>query len=200
MNGQDSNGTAREPTDAEKNRWSAMAHAARMSTASAQAAIRRGKRMAAAAAWPQIRKLISDNIIKALLVGIILDPIEALLWYYSQVKKDGPMDYKNRDRWKEALPGVPYPPGGVNDAMYSVFGYPLSPANLGNMNAGAVGKTLGILEVLILQQAGAAHLRDHEGYGFISSQLESVQRGSDEFYGDSEDCNTYINIGFSLVS
>ncbi|MBA4347259.1 MAG: hypothetical protein C0413_00175 [Clostridiales bacterium] len=63
------------------------------------------------------------------------------------------------------------------------------------MNYALVGKALGIPEWLLLQQAGAAQLRDHKGYGFIQSQIESL---FDRSYGDEEQDQDMIKSGFGV--
>ena len=105
------------------------------------------------------------------------------------------MDYKDKDRWKAALPGVPYPAGGMFDQAYYAFGMPVSPTDVGNLNAAVFGKALGIPERILMQQAGAAHLRDNLGYSFWASQKASFTK---KHYGDSKRCNKYIKLGFSI--
>ena len=60
--------------------------------------------------------------------------------------------------------------------MYDVFGYKVSSSDLGNLNYALVGKVLGIPETLMLQQAGAAQLRDHKNMDMIGSQRESMEK------------------------
>ena len=68
--------------------------------------------------------------------------------------------------------------------------------NLGNLNYALVGKTLGLPEWLLLQQAGAAQLQDHEDYLPSEAQLESIRR-SDQGYGDESDDQEMITNGFN---
>ena len=104
------------------------------------------------------------------------------------------MDYKERATWVKTFPNLPYP--GMDNQVYQVFNYPLSPANLGNMNAAAYAKSLGIPTELARWQFGAAHLRDHPPeYDMLTSQLEALKRN---YYGDSPDCYKYTKIGFEL--
>lgn len=51
---------------------------------------------------------------------------------------------------------------------------------------------LGISDVMLLWQAGAAHLRDHEKQGFFESEVKSLLYGKDDFYGDQG--NDFHNI------
>ncbi|MCE5187711.1 MAG: polymorphic toxin type 44 domain-containing protein [Eubacteriales bacterium] len=115
-----------------------------------------------------------------------------LLWFYNNVKADAPMDYKNPIIWKKALSGLPYP---EEDKVYHVFGYDISSSDLGNLNYALVGKALGIPEKLLLQQAGAAQLRDHEKMKFFKSQRESFRLDD---YGDTYDDQEMIGNGFDV--
>jgi len=117
-----------------------------------------------------------------------------LIIFYNDVKKGGSMDYKEQAQWEAALPGVPYM--GTDVKAYTVFGYYLSASDIANLNFGAYGKAYGFSETLLLQQAGAAQLRDHdEHYGFFASQRESFKR---EFYGDEQDDYNMIRNGYAL--
>jgi hypothetical protein len=78
---------------------------------------------------------------------------------------------------------------------WNFFGIDISSSDLGNLNYALVGKALGIPEWLLLQQAGAAQLRDHKGYGFIQSQIESL---FDRSYGDEEQDQDMIKSGFGV--
>ena len=49
-----------------------------------------------------------------------------------------------------------------------------------------------------LQQAGAAHQRDHEGAGFFKSQYDSLERGTDGTFGDQADDYNNIKLGYKL--
>ena len=124
-----------------------------------------------------------------------------MLWFYNNVKADARMDYKNPIVWKKALPGLPYP---EEDQVYHVFGYDISSSDLGNLNYALVGKALGIPETLLLQQAGAAQLRDHPEHSyanglekFVMTQTESMQR-RDREYGDQSDDQEMIGNGFDV--
>ncbi len=66
---------------------------------------------------------------------------------------------------------------------------------LSNVNYALVGKALGIPETLLLQQAGAAQLRDHGKVGFIKSELESL---SARDYGDEAQDQGMIKMGFDI--
>ena len=79
--------------------------------------------------------------------------------------------------------------------MYHVFGYDISSSDLGNLNYALVGKALGIPETLLLQQAGAAQLRDHEKMKFFKSQRESFRLDD---YGDAHDDQEMIRNGFDI--
>ena len=61
--------------------------------------------------------------------------------------------------------------------------------------SGVVGKALWIPHNLLLQQAGAAHLRDRYGHGFVESEWNSLGADND---GDSRRCNDMIMFGFTL--
>ena len=102
------------------------------------------------------------------------------------------MDYKNQMIWQKALPGLPYP---EEDQAYQVFGIDISSSDLGNLNYAMIGKALGIPETLLLQQAGAASLRDHKGYGFLKSQTDSLV---DRDYGDEEQDQDMIKNGLDV--
>ena len=111
------------------------------------------------------------------------------------------MDYKNPERWAAAFPGLPYPGNGGEDQIYTAFGYKISASNLGNLNAGVVGKAYGFSEFTLLWQAGAAHLRDHEPYYNLPiSQIEALKIGPEYFYGDSAACNEYVRYGFGIYN
>ena len=79
--------------------------------------------------------------------------------------------------------------------MYHVFGYDISSSDLGNLNYVLAGKALGIPETLLLQQAGAAQLRDHGKFGFIKSEIESL---TNRDYGDEEQDQEMIGNGFDV--
>ena len=49
-----------------------------------------------------------------------------------------------------------------------------------------------------LQQAGAAHQRDHMGDGFFDSQFNSFKKGTGEHFGDQEDDYYNIELGYRL--
>lgn len=104
------------------------------------------------------------------------------------------MDYKNPIIWSKALPGLPYP---EEDKVYNVYGINISSSDLGNLNYAMVGKALGIPETLLLQQAGAAQLRDHKDQGFFESQYNSMQ---DDDYGDQEQDQEMITKGFNAYN
>ena len=79
--------------------------------------------------------------------------------------------------------------------MYHVFGYDISSSDLGNLNYALAGKALGIPETLLLQQAGAAQLRDHKKMKFFKSQRESFRLDN---YGDAHDDQEMIRNGFDI--
>jgi hypothetical protein len=106
------------------------------------------------------------------------------------------MDYKNPAVWYRTFPDLPYP---KEDQVYNVFGYKVSSSDLGNLNYALVGEVLGIPETLMLQQAGAAQLRDHEHYGMIKSQIESIKE-KERGYGDEPDDQAMIKNGFLLYN
>ena len=114
-------------------------------------------------------------------------------WFLDNVTKNKPMDYKNPAVWYRTFPDLPYP---KEDHVYNVFGYKVSSSDLGNLNYALLGKVLGIPEVLLLQEAGAAQLQDHEHYLPIMAQLESLLRSSRGF-GDESDDQAMIKNGFS---
>jgi hypothetical protein len=58
-----------------------------------------------------------------------------------------------------------------------------------------VGRALGISKDRLLQQAGAAQLRDHEHFSMLGSQRESFKRDA---YGDQPDDQEMIKIGFNV--
>lgn len=155
-----------------------------------------------AVASEQIEALIMKNVEEAKRIAFlsgankfISEP--TLLWsFYQNIKKDAPMDYKNPIIWSKALPGLPYP---EEDKVYNVYGINISSSDLGNLNYAMVGKALGIPETLLLQQAGAAQLRDHEEWDFIGSELESI-RQKDAGYGDQDQDQGMIKMGFDIYS
>ena len=157
-----------------------------------------------AAASEQIEQLIMKNVEEAKRTAALsgqvvskLPPLATLMqWFYSNVKKGSPMDYKNQMIWQKALPGLPYP---EEDQVYQVFGIDISSSDLGNLNYAMIGKALGIPETLLLQQAGAASLRDHKGQGFIESQLKSLSK-KEPWYGDQEDDQLMIKNGFKVFN
>jgi len=113
-------------------------------------------------------------------------------WFLDNVTKNKPMDYKNPAVWYKTFPDLPYP---KEDQVYDVFGYKVSSSDLGNLNYALLGKVLGIPEELLLQQAGAAQLRDHLHYGMIKSQIESIKE-KNRGYGDEQDDQDMIKKGF----
>ena len=151
-----------------------------------------------AVASEQIEELIMKNVEEAKKVAFasgankfISSP--TLLWsFYLNTKKNAPMDYKNPIIWSKALPGLPYP---EEDQIYNVFGIDISSSDLGNLNYALVGKALGIPESLLLQQAGAAQLRDHKKHEFLDSQIESLVARD---YGDEKQDQEMIKNGFDI--
>lgn len=82
---------------------------------------------------------------------------------------------------------------------WNVFGIDISSSDLGNLNYALVGKALGIPETLLLQQAGAAQLRDHGEWDIVSSQFESIRQKNND-YGDQTDDQDMIKSGFELYN
>ena len=117
-------------------------------------------------------------------------------WFRDQVSQNKPMDYKNPAIWYKTFPDLPYP---KEDKVYEVFGHKISSSDLGNLNYAMVGKALGIPEWLLLQQAGAAQLRDHGEWDIVGSQFESI-RQKDKGYGDQADDQKMIKSGFELYN
>ena len=150
----------------------------------------------------QIEQLIMKNVEEAKRVAALYDldksgpfPKSGLYaWFYQNVKKDSPMDYKNQKIWQNALPGLPYP---EEDKAYNVFGINISSSDLGNLNYAMIGKALGIPEFTLLQQAGAAELRDHGKRSFLGSQFESFKE-RDRGFGDQGDDQKKIAEGFDI--
>ncbi|MBO4847726.1 MAG: hypothetical protein J5586_01050 [Clostridia bacterium] len=121
-------------------------------------------------------------------------------WFYFQVKKNGPMDYKVVSRWKKALPSLLFP-GEIPTYMFYVK--KISASDLGNINYGAVGVAMGIPLNTLLKQAGAAQLRkprieQGEGRGFFSSLRRANQLGYFGHYGDQVDDFNNIILGYYL--
>ncbi|MBO4385230.1 MAG: hypothetical protein J5854_07415 [Clostridia bacterium] len=116
-------------------------------------------------------------------------------YLYLNTKKGANMDYKNEDRWKESLPNLQFPGNDGEDRIYSLCGQDVSASDIGNINFGAVGAALGIPLAILLWQAGAAQLRDHNNYGFFRSEYASMHT---EFYGDEEDDFRNIILGYNM--
>ena len=152
------------------------------------------------AASKQIEDLLMKNVAEAksitAVAGLADSAVTAYLsqlhWFYQNVKKNSPTDYKNPAIWFKTFPGLPYP---EEDQVYHVFGQLVSASDLGNLNYALVGKALGIPEDLLLQQAGAAELRDHHHYSPIKSQIESIKL-RDQGFGDQDDDQEMIKKGF----
>ncbi len=155
-----------------------------------------------AAASKQIEELLMKNVAEAKRIAALYDidksgpfPKSGLYaWFYQTVKKDSPTDYKDQITWQKSFPGLPYP---EEDKVYNVYGLKVSSSDLGNLNYALVGKALGIPETLLLQQAGAAQLRDHGKWDFFGSQLESFNK-RDRGFGDQEDDQKTIADGFNI--
>jgi len=155
-----------------------------------------------AAATNQIEELIMKNVEEAKRIAALYDidksgpfPKSGLYaWFYQNVKKGSPMDYKDQKIWRNALPGLPYP---EEDKAYHVFGINISSSDLGNLNYALIGKALGIPEFTLLQQAGAAELRDHGKRNFFGSQFESFKE-RDRGFGDQSDDQKKITEGFDI--
>ena len=151
-----------------------------------------------AQATKQIEEMLMQNVAEAQKIAFLsntnkfISEPTLMLWFYQNVKQGSTMDYKNPIIWNEALPGLPYP---EEDKVYNVFGYDISSSDLGNLNYALVGKTLGIPETLLLQQAGAAQLRDHDDMDFFKSQKESLRLDD---YGDENDDQEMIQNGFDI--
>lgn len=115
--------------------------------------------------------------------------------FYVNVKAGGPMDYKNKDIWRSSLPRLAYPSREGEDKIYMLNGKYRSASDIGNINYGAVGASLGIPLEVLLWQAGAAQLRDHDHLGFLRSQFDSW---SMKYFGDQEDDYKNIKLGYDL--
>jgi Bacterial toxin 44 len=145
----------------------------------------------------QIMKNIEDA--KALLREPTFDYLgfqaldNQLNWFKDHVSKNKPMDYKNPAIWYKTFPDLPYP---KEDKVYNVFGYKISSSDLGNLNYAMVGKALEIPELLLLQQAGAAQLQDHEDYLPFVAQIASILQWN-RGYGDQLDDQRTITNGFN---
>ena len=145
----------------------------------------------------QIMKNIEDA--KALLQKPTFDYLgfqaldTQLNWFKDHVSKNKSMDYKNPAIWYKTFPELPYP---KEDKVYEVFGQKISSSDLGNLNYAMVGKALGIPELLLLQQAGAAQLQDHKDYLPLKAQIESIIQWNRGF-GDESDDQKMISNGFN---
>ncbi len=157
-----------------------------------------------AQATKQIEEMLMKNIAAAEKIAALSESDGSglaaesaqMLWFYQHVKQDAPMDYKNPIIWKKSLPGLPFP---EEDKVYRVFGYDISSSDLGNLNYALVGRTLGIPETLLLQQAGAAQLEKDLKLDKINSQIESIKQ-SNKGYGDEEDDQDMITNGFDVYN
>ena len=152
------------------------------------------------AATEQIEELIKNNVKEAKKIAALsgidgagfAGSSAALAWFMKNVPANKPMDYKNPIIWGKSLPGLPYP---EEDPVYHAFGIDISSSDLGNLNYALVGKALGIPETLLLQQAGAASLRDHGGEKFLASQYHSLFKDD---YGDENQDQRMIKSGFGV--
>lgn len=64
-----------------------------------------------------------------------------------------------------------------------------------NVNYGIVGAALGISDVMLLWQAGAARLRDHEKQGFVESEINAWKDRLGSFEDERDD---YENIKYGI--
>lgn len=109
------------------------------------------------------------------------------------------MDYKNKDRWRSSLPRLAYPDNNGEEYTYMFYGEKRSASDIGNINYGAVGAALGIPLDILLWQAGAAQLRDHDHFDFFRSEYDSlIKIGKAKWYGDQPDDFINIELGYNL--
>ncbi len=146
----------------------------------------------------QLMKNVANARSIAALSGTVISKLPAemtlMQWFYNNVKKGAQMDFKNPTVWFKTFPDLPYP---KEDQVYNIFGIEVSSSDLGNLNYALVGKALGIPEALLLQQAGAASLRDHDKQNFFESQYNSLR---DDNYGDEAQDQDMINRGFEVYN
>ena len=105
------------------------------------------------------------------------------------------MDYKNKEIWNQALPGLEFPGNNGEDQVYMFCGALISASDLGNINYGAVGGALGIPLDILLWQGGAMQLKDHKGYWLPFAEIASLFMNN---YGDEEDDRRNIEKGYIL--
>ena len=91
-----------------------------------------------------------------------------------------------------------YPADDGESQDNTIFGIDISASDLGNVNYGVVGAALDIPDNMLFWQAGAAQLRDHNGYGLLDSMVEAWEIGAGEEYGDQQDDFANIKQGIEL--
>ena len=146
---------------------------------------------------------LDSNTIQSIQTAQALVELSKYYWFYKQVRSGGPMDYKVESSWNAALPNLAYPGNRGEDKEYMLYGRSISASDLGNINYGAVGASMGIPLDTLLRQAGAAQLRKPisekgEGLGFFKSQSRANELGYEKFYGDQEDDFNNIILGYDL--
>ena len=117
--------------------------------------------------------LLLDNFVTAKKWSVI--PGYAQIQFYQHVRSYGDWDYKyNLPDWAKDVSG------------FSAFGLNMTAADLGNLNYGFIGSTLGFSRKTLLVAAGFVALRengDNDGCGY---------------YYDGKDDNFFINLGVGI--
>lgn len=111
--------------------------------------------------------------------------LASFLWFYQQVNHNAVWDIKLEQRWKEALPDVPYL---GNNGQFVFRGKVKDAEALGNIMYGYTGRATGFGEITLYWGGGVA------AQGSVSS--EEVTNPPD--YGDSKNDHNNIAWGYEL--
>lgn len=110
----------------------------------------------------------------------------SFLWFYGQVNHNAVWDIKREQRWKEALPNVPYT--GVTEKAFLFRGELHSAEEMGNIMYGYVGRATGFGEITLYWGGGVAN------QGSINNSKLDIPPD----YGDTHEDHLMVELGCNL--
>lgn len=128
-------------------------------------------------------------------ISIFLEPdivewrsmqLGSFLWFYKQVNHNAVWDIKRENRWKEALPNVPYLKNGNEFGTFVFRGEKTTAEDIGNIMYGYTGRSMGFGKKTLFWGGGVANK------GSVTDDALKIP----PTYGDDENDHVYINQGY----